>query len=219
MRIDAIPKQIYSSFLSCNKDEQILLKKLFIQSKPYSDILKRLLVINNPDCIDDINWKLTKYWTNEDYQKAINALQLSDLIKRGYIRTNPKIVRKEFEDIKSYILLTFDNFSTNRGNPLFRDCTVHFDIICYDDQWDLTNYRERPLVIAGYIDGILNSLTDEYRKASNASLGKVKLSGIGEYTFAGCQLNVLNEDISMYSLTYYATHFTEDSDKITNLWQ
>jgi len=34
-------------------------------------------------------------------------------------------------------------------------------------------------VIAGYIDGILNSLTDEYRKASNASLGKVKLSGIG----------------------------------------
>ena len=29
-----------SSFLSCEKDIETILKKLFIESKPYSDILK-----------------------------------------------------------------------------------------------------------------------------------------------------------------------------------
>ena len=39
-----------SSFLSCEKDAEIILRKLFIESRPYSDDLKRLLVINTPDC-------------------------------------------------------------------------------------------------------------------------------------------------------------------------
>ncbi len=218
MRKDIVPKQIYSSFLSCPKDAQILIKKLFIESKPYSDILKRLLVINNPDCIDDINWRQYPYYTNQEYQAAIDSLQISDLMNMGYIRTNPKIVRTEFEDVKSYILLTFDNFSTNRKNPLYKDCTVHFDVICYDDKWDLTNYRVRPLTICGYIDGILNSITNDYRKMMTAVDKSIRLSGIGEYVFAGCQLNVLNEDISMYSLTYYATHFVEDMDTMGNIY-
>ena len=42
-----------SSFLSCEKDIETILKKLFIESKPYSDILKRLLVINTKDCLED----------------------------------------------------------------------------------------------------------------------------------------------------------------------
>ena len=105
MRKDVIPSPIYSSFLSCPKDAQIILKKLFVESKPYSDILKRLLVINNPDCIDDMNYQTYPYYTNQKYQAAIDSLQLSDLIKRGYVRTNPKIMRKEFEDIKSYFII------------------------------------------------------------------------------------------------------------------
>jgi len=41
-----------SSFLSCEKDTEIILRKLFISSQPYSDILKRLLVIQAKDCLD-----------------------------------------------------------------------------------------------------------------------------------------------------------------------
>ena len=218
MRKDIIPKPIYSSFLSCPKDAQILLKKLFVDSKPYSDILKRLLVINNSDCIDDINWNEYPYYKNAEYQAAIDSLQLSDLMRLGYVRTNPKIMRKEFENVMSYILLTFDNFSTNRRNSLYKDCTVHFDVICYDDKWDLTNYRERPLTICGYIDGVLSSLTNDNKKMLTAADRSIRLSGIGEYLFAGCQLNVLNEDISMYSLTYYATHFVQDMDRMDNIY-
>ena len=32
---------------------ETILRKLFIESRPYSDDLKRLLVINTKDCLDD----------------------------------------------------------------------------------------------------------------------------------------------------------------------
>lgn len=203
MRVDTIKmKPIYSSFLSCNIDAEQILKILFVRSSPYSDRLKRLLVINNPDCLNE---------NNQQYQKLIDSKPLSVLRKEGYIRTNPKIARKEFENIKSYILMTFDNFSPNRVDPKFMDCTVNFDIICYDDEWDLQEFKERPLVIAGYIDGILNSISNQNKYAWNNRNGNnIKLSGMGEYVFLGCNLVVLNQDISMYTLSYRALHFTED---------
>ena len=41
-----------SSFLSCEKDFEEILKKLFIESAPYSNYLKKLLVINTKDCFE-----------------------------------------------------------------------------------------------------------------------------------------------------------------------
>lgn len=202
MRVDVISmKPIHSSFLSCSKDAESIVKALFVKSRPYSDRLKRLLIINNPDCLDQ---------SKEQYQKLIDSKPLSVLRKEGYIRTNPKIARKEFENIKSYILITFDNFSPNRIDPKFMDCTINFDIICYDDEWDLQNFQERPIMIAGYIDGILNSLTNDNKVAWQNKGNNIKLSGMGEYYFLGLNLGVLNEDISMYTLSYRALHFTQD---------
>ena len=207
MRKDAIlMKEIYSSFFSCEVDAQTIVKKLFVQSNPYSDRLKRLLIINKPDCLDQ---------TNQDYKKLIDSKPLSVLRKEGYVRLNPKIARKQFEEIKSYILITFDNFSPNRKDPKFMDCTVNFDIICYDDEWDLDGFKERPIMIAGYIDGILNALTNDYKAAimNTSKVGNnIKLSGMGEYKFLGCNLVVLNQDISMYTLSYRALHFTQDKE-------
>ena len=210
MRVDVVQtKPIYSSFLSCEKDMEQIVKLLFVKSRPYSDKLKRLLVINNPDCLDE---------SREDYQKLIDSKPLSTLRKEGYVRLNPKIARKEFENIKSYILVTFDNFSPNRVDPKFMDCTVNFDIICYDDEWDLEGFQTRPLKIAGYIDGILNSISNKNRQDwQNQGASNIKLSGMGEYAFLGCNLVVLNQDISMYTLSYRALHFTEDKQLETIL--
>ena len=206
MRVDVIKmRPIHSSFFSCPQDLQTILKELFVKSGQYSDKLKRLLVINNPDCLDK---------NNQSYQDLIDSKPLSVLRKEGYVRTNPKIARKEFENIKSFILLTFDNFSSNSVDPKFLDCTVNFDIICYDDEWDLNNFQVRPIVIAGYIDGILNTLSNDNKinwQNRNSSSG-VKLSGMGEYYFLGLNLVVLNEDISMYTLSYRALHFTQDKE-------
>ena len=176
-----------SSFLSCEKDIEEILRKLFISSKPYSDILKRLLVINTKDCLDNENSLVIK--------QKLEEMTLAKLRQEGYIKLEPKLKFGEHEEVKSYIIISCDNFSSNITNPYYRDCTVTFDIICHTDYWDIGNYRIRPLKIAGYIDGILN---------------KARLSGIGTFEFMGCNQLVLNEQLSGYTLMYRAIHGNDD---------
>lgn len=179
--------QFSSSFLSCEKDIEEILRKLFVSSKPYSDYLKKLLVINTKDCLDNE--------TSTTIQQKIADMNLAKLRQEGYIKLEPKIRFGENEEVKSYIIVSCDNFSPNATNPHYRDCTVTFDIICHTDYWDIGNYRVRPLKIAGYIDGILN---------------KARLSGIGTFQFMGCNQLVLNETLSGYTLMYRAVHGNDD---------
>jgi len=188
MKRDLIARnKIQSSFLSCEKDVETILKKLFISSQPYSDTLKRLLVINVDDCLDNTESAV--------YKAILKQMTLGELRKQGYITLEPKIRMPEHEEIKSYLIISFDNFTMNDTNPEFRDCTITFDILCHTDYWDLGNYRIRPLKIAGYIDGILNN---------------AKLSGIGILNFLGCNQLILDENLSGYSLTYRAIHGSDD---------
>lgn len=180
-------KKIISSFLSCEKDFEEILRKLFIENRPHSDELKRLLVINTKDCLDDK--------TNTAYLEKLKAMSIARLREDGYIKLEPKISIPEHEEVKSYILISFDNFFPNATNPQFRDCTVTFDILCHTDYWDIGNYRLRPLKIAGYIDGILNN---------------TRLSGIGTFQFAGCNELVLDQTFSGYTLMYKAIHGSDD---------
>lgn len=206
MRKDLITtKPIYSSFFSCDKDIKAILKTLFITSKPYSDMLKRLLIINNKDCLD---------LRNQKYQQVIDSMDLAVLLQKGYIRLNPKISRGTHEEIKSYILISLDGFTQNPRNPEYRDYNINFDIVCYSDAWTLQDYKVRPLMICGYIDGILNSLTEKNRQIQKSLKPQIKLSGIGQYNFLGCNEVVLNEDLSMYTLSYFGSHFTEDFNKV-----
>jgi hypothetical protein len=179
--------QFSSSFLSCEKDIEEILRKLFISSKPYSDDLKKLLVVNTKDCLDNEN--------SSTIQQKIDEMSLAKLRQDGYIKLEPKIKFGEHEEVKSYILVSCDNFTPNATNPYYRDCTVTFDIICHTDYWDLGNYRVRPLKIAGIIDGILN---------------KARLSGIGTFNFMGCNQLILNEELSGYTLMYRAVHGNDD---------
>lgn len=209
MRKDLISfKPIYSSFLSCDKDIEKILKILFISSKPYSDILKRLLIINNKDCLDT---------SNQDYQKIIDSYSLGDLIEKGYIRLNPKIARGVHEEIKTYILISLDNFLPNHTSSHYIDYNVNFDIVCYNDSWVMDNYKIRPVMICGYIDGILNSLTAENQKRDVTHQSIIKLSGIGYFDFIGCDYNILNEDLGMYSISYRGSHFVEDIKQIGSI--
>lgn len=186
MKRDLMITNFKSSFLSCENDTETILKKLFIESRPHSDILKRLLVIGTKDCLDNTESKV--------YQEILKQKGLPELRKEGYIKLEPKISMPEHEEIKAYIILAFDNFESNE-NPEFRDCLINFHIVCHTDYWDLGNYRVRPLKIAGYIDGILN---------------KTKLSGIGQLHFFGCNQFSLDENLSGYTLTYKAIHGSDD---------
>lgn len=178
--------QFKTSFLSVGKDTETILNKLFIQSGPYSEHLKRLLIINAKDCLSNTDSKA--------YQAAIKK-SVKQIIDEGYIKLIPKIEFEEHAEVKAYVIVSYDNFMTNATNPEFRDCTVNFDIICHTDYWDIDNYEVRPLKIAGYIDGILN---------------ETKLSGIGTFNFIGCNQIILNEELSGYTLSYRAVHGTDD---------
>ena len=175
-----------SSFLSCEKDIEEILYKLFIKSRQYSESLKRLLLIPNKDCLSNTQ--------NEEYKKLIEKADLNYLRKNGYLKLEPKIRLPEHEDMKSYIIMSFDNF-TPSGNPEFRDCIVTFDVICHIDTWDIGNYQLRPLKICGYIDGLLN---------------KTRLSGIGTFQFMGCSELILSQDLAGYTLMYSAVHGSDD---------
>lgn len=181
------PVDFTSSFLSCEKDLEAILRKLFIESQPYSDELKKLLVINTKDCLDNK--------TSQVYQDAIKDMSLAKLREKGYIKFEPKIKMPEHEEVKSYLIFAFDNFRPNYQNPEFRDCSIYIDVLCHTDYWDLGNFRLRPIKICGYIDAILN---------------KSRLSGIGTLQFAGCNQLVLDETLSGYTLTYSAIHGTDD---------
>ena len=183
--------QFSSSFLSCEKDIEEILRKLFVSSKPYSDYLKKLIVINTKDCLDNE--------TSTTIQQKIADMNLAKLRQEGYIKLEPKIRFGENEEVKSYIIVSCDNFSPNATNPYYRDCTVTFDIICHTDYWDIGNYRVRPLKIAGYIDGILN---------------KARLSGIGTFQFMGCNQLILNDTLSGYTLMYRAVHGNDDKIEV-----
>ena len=183
-----------SSFQSVEKDIEIILRKLFIENYSLSDELKKLLIINTKDCLDITN--------AEKYKQIIDSYSLKNLVDEQYIRFAPKLKFSEHEDIKSYIIISMDNFTPNNSNPEFRDCTVSFDIISHTDYWDVGNYRIRPLKIAGIIDGILNNS---------------KLTGIGTFQFLGCNELILNEELSGYTIIFSAIHQVEGDDKIPQM--
>ena len=175
-----------SSFFSCEKDAELIIKKLLVDSRPYSDELKRLLLINTKDCLDDR--------TNLVYKEKIANTSIADMIDEGYIRFRPRIKMMENQQVKSYILLSFDNFSPT-SNLHYRDCLVEIDIICHIDSWDLGNFRQRPIKIMGYIDGILD---------------KAKLTGIGTLNFISANEIILSEELAGYCLMYNAVHGDDD---------
>lgn len=185
-RFNGYQGEFNSSFLSCEKDTEAIIQKLFVESRPYSDMLKRLLLINTKDCLYDM--------TNQKYLDIIKHTSVQDLRDKGYIRLEPKILMGENEEVKSYIRISYDHFTPSK-NGEFRNCIIEIDIICHPEYWDLGNYRMRPIKIAGYIDGILN---------------ENKLSGIGTLNFAGMNEILLDENLAGYCLMYTATHGSDD---------
>lgn len=179
-----------STFLSCGKDQELIWRKLLVESKPYSDKLKRLLIINTPDCLDR---------TQAQYQDKINTYTIKRMKDEQYIKAVPKLSFGEHEEVKSYIMLEFDDFTPTQ-NPEYRDCVISFSIICHLDYWEMEDYQLRPWMIAGYIDGILN---------------EARLSGIGTLQFLGASQLVLNEYLGGVLIRYVATHSeNSDSEKI-----
>lgn len=180
-----------SSFFSYEKNLEIILKKIFIENPEYAKNLKKLLIINNPDCLNS---------DNVAYDDLIKSYSLAKLKKEGYIRTVPKLDLKEHEDIKSYIIIMMDDF-TPTSNDEYRNCTITFFIFSEYDYSEMDNYEYRPIKIAGYIDGAMRD---------------AKLAGIGKLEFVGAQHVPLNEYWGGIALMYITTHGNEEDSNPDN---
>ena len=180
-----------SSFFSYEKNLEIILKRLFVSNSSYADKLKRLLVINKPDCLST---------NNAAYDEIIKGYSIGRLKKEGYIRTVPRLDLKEHEDIKSFIFVVMDDFTPTQ-NDKYRNCTVSFYIFSEYEYAAMDNYEYRPIKIAGYIDGAMKD---------------AKLAGIGKLQFLGAQQVPLNEYWGGMVLMYITTH-GEDEDSNPNI--
>ena len=93
--------QLESSFLSCEKDTETILRRLFIESQPHNQTLKRLLVINTKDCLTNLDEPI--------YKKKLAEMNLPKLVQEGYVKLAPKIRIPEHEEIKVYLILYISN--------------------------------------------------------------------------------------------------------------
>ena len=167
-----------SSFLSIQKDLEIITNKMIKNTR-----LQRLLYYTTPDALDREN---------------ISQEEVYQLFKK-----NIKIVPKLYIDgsVLNYIIISFDNFTTNTTNPEFRDNIISFDIICHFDQWDLKDFQLRPYMIAAEIDSMLD---------------KKHLTGIGDLEFLGANQLILNDEFAGVSLMYQTIHGEEDKQNLPN---
>lgn len=187
----ALANRFKSSFFSYEKDMEIIIKRLFVDNPIYGDAIKRLLVINNADCLTSNNAK---------YDELVKQYSIKRLKDEGYIRTVPRLDLKEHESIKSYIVINMDDFVPS-SNDQYRNCTITFFVFSEYEHSEMDNYGYRPIKIAGYIDGIMDG---------------AKLSNIGKLEFIGSQNVPLNEYWGGIMLMYLATH-SEEEDKNPNI--
>lgn len=177
MKIDKNP-QPKSSFLSMEKDLSLISNMMLKNNR-----LKKLLFYNSSDCLD---------------RPAISEEESLKLFGK-----NIKIVPKLQVDnsVLNYIIISFDNFTSNMTNPEFRDNVIEFDIICHFDQWALKDFQLRPYKIAAEIDSMFD--------------GK-HLTGIGKLEFLGANQIILTDEYAGLCLMYSAIHGEEDKVDMLN---
>lgn len=167
-----------SSFLSTEKDLEIITNTVM-----KNDNLKKLLYYTSKDCLSKP--KLTEDQTYELFGNNIKLV--------------PKLTVDN--TVLNYVIISFDNFTTNGNNPEFRDNVVEFDIICHFDQWHLGDFKLRPYRIAAEIDSMFN---DKH------------LTGIGTLQFLGANQIILNDEFAGLTMMYSAIHGEEDKKNQPN---
>lgn len=167
-----------SSFLSTEKDMQTIVDKIFKNNR-----LKKMLFYTTRDCMSKPN--LTDDETIEMFGKNIKIV--------------PKLVVDN--SVLNYIIISFDNFTSNMTNPEFRDNIVEFDIVCHFDQWQMKDFELRPYKIAAELDSMFN--------------GK-HLTGIGKLEFLGANQMILTDEYAGLCVMYQAIHGEEDKKGMPN---
>lgn len=113
------------------------------------------------------------------------------LLLNKQIMITPKIWDESTEKT-SYIIVLFEQFSTNQINPDFKIDTISFDIACPYDEWVLDGSSLRPYLIMEEVDKMFNG---------------AQMAGIGTLHFTTAVRNVFTQQIGGYTMLYKINEF------------
>lgn len=164
-----------SSFLGMAKDTALIMEKILSNKK-----VLRLLYYTSKDCL------------SKD-KKDVTPAQIKEMFESKQITNIPKV--KIDPDKKTYLIVSFDDYTPSQTNPYYRDHIVEIRIICHFDDWDLDNFELRPFRIAGEIDSMLD---------------QARLTGIGVLNFLSGVRDIYDEEFGGVTLRYLAVRGHED---------
>lgn len=168
-----------SSFLSLEKDLGIIINKIMANTR-----LQKLMYYNVKDPLSEA---------------VLSEEQVLELIENN-IKIVPYI--NYDNEIRNYVVITFDSFIPNGTNPEFRDNFIYIDVLSHKSCWQLKDFQLRPYRIAAEIDSMLD---------------KERLTGIGKLAFLGSSVFTQpNTDYGGITLIYEAIHGEEDKTKMPN---
>lgn len=101
-------------------------------------------------------------------KEPVTQEQRMSLIKDKYITLVPYIPKEE--EIKSYLIITFDNFTPTPEVDRAMDYILSIDVLCHRDLWMLDGLCPRPYLL-------LNELKKEFHMAKLDTWGPAKFAG------------------------------------------
>lgn len=156
------------SFLNCSNDINIIAKRLLKNQE-----LCKLLYYTDDDCLSP------------------DRRIVSDAEKAKMLHKNIKVIPylPKDTDMLNYIVIQFDNFTSDPIKQEYISNYVVIDVICHIDNWLLDDGRLRPYLIMNHID--------EFMRGS-------KLSGLGATEFVTAQQLLVSPSLAGFSMVYQA---------------
>lgn len=174
----------------------------YAQERSFSLIGMQLDLITNKILGNDTLVKLLKRPKREAIteKKDVTQEERMSLIKDKYINLVPMIPKED--EVKSYLIVSFDDFSPVVGTDKAMDYLMTIDIICHRDLWIMDGLCPRPYLI-------MNELKKEFHMS--------KLDTWGPTVFMGASNLLMNDNYMgftmMFSMSALAVEKAEDNDR------
>lgn len=157
------------------------------QERSFELIGMQLDIITNKILAND---KIVKLLINTKKEALADKTPLTQedrlsVIKDKYITLVPYLPKEE--EIKSYLIIGFDDFTPTAGTDKAMDYTLSIDVLCHRDLWMMSGLCPRPYLI-------MNELKKEFHMA--------KLDTWGPAVFVGAPSLVANDSYMGFSMLF-----------------
>lgn len=164
-----LEKNFAFPFQSISRNQEQIFYKLFEEVPGWGEILKRLMIIDKPDCLDT---------SQLQYKKIVSEYSLKRLKDDTYIVLNPGVKLENHDEAKVHVYFSFGNAVPSVTNPEYKVITLTVQVLCDLEIWELEDFKIRPWEITSMIVGILD---------------KSKLSNVGSVEYIGSEQNLYTE--------------------------